>query len=139
MKRPIGVSLLALLFVGGSAVVLYLSMVGLLADVGDPLQEAACLFFLVISFMAAAVGLGLWNLDEDARRVTMAIFGFPSLMLILASPLAIWHDRPSAWDVVQGLFLFLLYGLPALYLLRPRVRDAFGQLTVVSVSPTNSN
>jgi hypothetical protein len=129
--------LLALLFVCISTAVLYLSVVGLLADVGDPLHEAGCLFFLVMSFMAAALGLGLWNLDDDARRAAIAVFGFPALILILTSPLAIWHDRPSVWEVVEGLSLFLFYGSPALYLRRPRVQEAFDQFLTVrlNVSP----
>jgi hypothetical protein len=128
MKRPIGVTILAILFVFGAAYGLFLGVVGLLSEAGDPLTQAICLLTLVISFMSATLAAGLWNLEEDARRVAIAIFGLPVLIILLRAPFDLWLERPPLWDVIVGMTLILFYGSPAIYLCRPKVKVVFDQL-----------
>jgi hypothetical protein len=134
MKRPFGVTAVASLFILLAASGLYAGVVGFLAGPDDPLHEAGSLFFLVISFMSAALGIGLWNLEEDARRCAIALFAFPSTMGLIGAGANLLRKNPLSWDELFWISLVLLFGPPAIYLMRPKVKTAFGQLTTLQLT-----
>jgi hypothetical protein len=131
VKRPFGVSVLALFFVGLATFGLYLGVVGFIADVDDPLHLAGGLFFVVIAFMSAALGMGLWNLEEDARRAAIAFFGLPSAFGLVGGVVTAFYEKPPESDLVWGVTCLFVIGLPALYLMRPRTKATFDQLVTI--------
>jgi hypothetical protein len=134
MKRPFGVTVLAAVFIILAAVGLYTGVVGFLAGPDDPSHQVGSLFSLVVSFMSAALGIGLWNLEEDARRCAIALLGFPSIMGLIGTGANLLRKNPLSWDTLFWISLVLLFGSPAIYLMRPKVRIAFGQLTTLQLT-----
>jgi hypothetical protein len=133
VKRPIGVSVLAVLFLALATFGLYLGVVGIMTDFDDPLHQAGGLFVLVIAFMSAALGMGLWNLEEDARRAAIAFFGLPSGLGLAVGVVAAFYESPPVWDVVVGVSFLLVMGSPAVYLMRPVIRAAFDQHVTIQL------
>lgn len=125
---------LAALFIMFAAVGLYAGVVGFLADASDSLHEVGSLLFLIVGFMSAALGLGLWNLEEDARRCAIAFFAFPSVLGFIGMSLALLHETPPFWDALFGLALVTLFGSPAIYLMRPKVKAAFDQVVLLQLT-----
>jgi hypothetical protein len=86
---------------------------------------------MVIAFMSAALGIGLWNLEEDARRAAIAFFGLPSASGLVAGIVTAFYERPPVWNFVAGVTFLIVIGSPAVYLMRPRIKAAFDQLVIV--------
>jgi len=86
---------------------------------------------VVIAFMSAALGMGLWNLEEDARRAAIAFFGLPSALGLVGGVVTAFYEKPPSSDLVGGVTCLLVLGLPALYLMRPRTKAAFDQLVTI--------
>jgi hypothetical protein len=56
--------------------------------------------------MCAALGVGLWNLDEDARRVAIVFFLLPSTFGIVGGTISAFYESPLFWDVALGMTFF---------------------------------
>jgi hypothetical protein len=134
MNRPYGVAALAAFVIVFAALALYAGVVGFLADSGDSLHEVGALLFLIVGFMSAALGIGLWNLEEDARRCAIAFFGFPAIVGFIGVVWVLLHESPSFWDVLFEFALVTLVGLPAIYLMRSKVKTVFDQLVIVRLT-----
>jgi hypothetical protein len=129
MKRPIGVSILAVFFLG-LAVGFLCNAVGYIgAASDDTASQVTGLLGLVVAFLLAALGLGLWDLEEDARRAAIAFFALP-LFFGLVSALS---QPGSLGDLIPGMMFLLLVATPAAYLMRPKVKGTFDRLVIVQL------
>ncbi len=124
---------MAILFISLAGFGLYLGVIGILTDFEDPLHQVGGLFFLVLAFMSAALGVGLWNLEEDARRAAMAFFGLPSALGLIGGIFAAHYESPTVQDLMVGMGFLLLIASPVVYLMRPRVKAAFDQLVCIDL------
>ena len=99
MRRPVGVSALAVIF---DAVAAFFSYCGVGAIfTADHIKG---LFFLVVAFMSAALGIGLWDFAEDARRAAIAFFLIPSTFGIVVGLISAFQESPPppSGDVVPA-------------------------------------
>lgn len=132
MKRPIGVSILAVFFLGLAAGWLSNGVACILTASDDTAVEVGGLLELVVAFLLTALGLGLWDLEEDARRAAIALFSLPVMFGVLGSLSAIYES--AEWGALIPAMMFLLVAAtPAAYLMRPKVKGTFDQLVVVSL------
>jgi len=130
MKRPIGVSILAVFFVG-LAVYWLLSGVGtVIAALDDTATQAGGLFELLVAFLCAALGFGLWDLEEDALRAAIALFALP-FAFCLVGVISACYEPASLDDLIPAMMFLLFAASPAAYLMRPRIKHTFDQLVVV--------
>ena len=120
--------MLAQVFVILAAFGLYVGVVKIITDF-----EVGGFFFVVVAFMFAALGMGLWNLEEDARRAAIAFFGLPSATGLVAGIVAAFYEKPPLSDLLAGGIFILVIGSPAFYLMRPRTKAAFDQLLTISL------
>lgn len=132
MKRPIGVSILAVFFVGLAVGFLCNAVGCILAASDDTASEVTGLLGLVIAFLLTALGLGLWDLEEDARRTAIALFALPLFFGILGS-VSTLYQPVALGDLIPGMMFLLLAATPAAYLMRPKVKGAFDQLVIVQL------
>ena len=130
MKRPIGVSILAVFFVGLAVGFLCNALGCILAASDDTASEVSGLLGLVVAFLLTALGLGLWDLEEDARRAAIALFALPLFFGFRGSISAFYQPEPLG-DVIPGMMLLLLASTPAAYLMRAKVKGIFDQLVVL--------
>jgi hypothetical protein len=133
MKRPIGVSVLSLLFIAVSLGAAFSAVSGFFQAPNDPTHEVEAALGLVIAFMFCAVGLGLWTLEEDARMVTIALFSFPAIMLVILLIVDFWNAQVSLQETSYMIVYLGLYGGPAIYLSRPHVKSKFNQLVLLNL------
>ena len=131
MKRPIGVPILSVLFVALAAFGLYSGAVEIMIDLDDPSHLVTGLFFGVMAFMSAALGIGLWNLEEDARWAAIAFFVLPSVYGLSVGSVAAFYEKPPILVLVPWMTFWLLISLPAVYLMRPRIKARFDRLVIV--------
>jgi hypothetical protein len=129
MKRPIGVSILAVFFVGLAVGFLCNALGCILAASDDTASEVTGLLGLVVAFLLAALGLGLWDLQEDARRAAIALFAVPSFFGLVSA----LYQPASLGDRIPGMMFLLLVATPAAYLMRPEVKGKFDQLVIVQL------
>ena len=122
---------MAVLFVAIAAFGLYSCAIEIMIDLDDPIHLVTGLFFGVMAFMSGALGMGLWNLEEDARWAAIAFFGVPSVLGLSVGAVAVCYERPPIWDLVQGVTFLLVIGVPAVYLMRPRIKATFDQLVTI--------
>jgi hypothetical protein len=94
MKRPIGVSILAFFFVGLAVYWLFSGATTVIAALNDTAAQAGGLFELGVAFLCGALGFGLWDLEEDARRAAIALFALPSPSVLSALSLPSMNRPP---------------------------------------------
>lgn len=123
--------MLAVLFVALATFGLYFGVDEILTDLDDPIPLVTGLFFVVMAFMSAGLGMGLWNLEEDARWAAIAFFVLPSAYGLLMGSVAAFCEKPPTLVLVPWMTFWLLIGLPAAYLMRPRIKAGFDQLVVI--------
>lgn len=139
MKRPLGVTLLAIYcFLGAaSSLVFGGAMVWRLWRLGNaryydeefrwesilahPALWVVLIFLLTVFF--CRLGWGLWKL-ENAARLGLIILSIPSLIVGIVDTFVFNSPRPS-WDWGSDLALLITDTLLLVYLLLPRVRRAF--------------
>jgi len=126
---------LAVLFVAFAAVGLWCGVVGVLSTgYAYPRPQIDGLLFLVLAFMSAALGMGLWTLEEDARRAGIAFFAILfTIGLTGAFTLAV-DEALTVGDVVSASLLRGFSGSALAYLMRPGVRQAFDQLVTIRLA-----
>jgi hypothetical protein len=98
MKRHVGVSVLAILFVALAWFWLYCGVSRITTAFDDTASEVGGLFLLVVAFLSAALGLGLWDLEEDARRAAISLFGLPSTLGIVGGLISAFHESPPRFN-----------------------------------------
>jgi hypothetical protein len=91
---------------------------------------------VVIAFMSAALGMGLWNLEEDARRAAIAFFGLPSASGLVGGVVTAFYEKPPTLDLVAGVTCLFVIGLPVR--VHPRVAP-YKFLVPVIVPKARSN
>jgi hypothetical protein len=138
MKRPIGITVIAILvfivaalFVLGSAACFFVGAMNATgADARDPVTVAiACMALaagfslLLLAAINVALGIGVLELRETARRLCMASISLGVALTLAALFFLVLHP-PAALIVAQLLLLAAYLGTLA-YLVSPRVRQAF--------------
>ena|SRR5271157_37363 len=145
MKRPIGVTIIAVLTFFGAAILAFGSFafffVGVMGmkgeDAGEPVSAAIAgmgvaggFALLVLAGLAVCLAIGVLKLREWARIVSIAsiavgfgctvlsLFAFRGYLMIPILPSIVWHLLVMATAVCM-----------LAYLLRPRGKQAFGALT----------
>jgi len=118
-KRPLGVSILAVLNTIG-AVILVLAAIGGGSELGDPGAAAAygaiMGLFGVFSLMVA---IGLWRLRNWARIAAIILYSLSALIGVIE----------LSQGASPGFMQLLVAGNIAAYLCRARARDAFNGST----------
>jgi hypothetical protein len=145
MKRPTGVTVIAVLtffeaasLALGSIAFLIVAVMGMTGgDAGEPISVAIVgmgvaggFSLLILAGSAACLAIGVLKLCEWARIVSIAsiavgfgctilsLFAFRGYLMIPILPSIVWHLLVMATAVCM-----------LAYLLRPRVKQAFGALT----------
>jgi len=125
MKRPAGITILAVLDFQCAALGLYVaaampSMAREMPVYANLLGTKIVVFFLFFCVFPAALGIGLWRLQNWARYVTF-IFSGPNMLV------AQFPDKFIGWTMVPlnevlkvGIWAWIVW-----YLLRPHVKAAF--------------
>jgi multidrug transporter EmrE-like cation transporter len=135
MPRPIGVSLIAILFL---LTAVYLIVVGALmlfspgtismssgADLLGGLEVAGPYMFLLIAVVATAIGAGLLRLHSWARRLAIlaALLGMVLLLPSVSSAVLDFRIAQLIWGglgvMVRAMIVWYLYQLP--------VKEAFNR------------
>ncbi len=124
--------MLAVLFLAVAAVELYCGVVGVLdTGFGFPRPQIDGFLFLVLAFLSAALGMGLWTLEEDARRVGIAFFAVVFTIGLTGALADVVDEALTASDVAWASVFFVVNGSALAYLMRPGVRGAFDQLALI--------
>ena len=135
MARPIGVSLIAILFL---LIAAYLIVAGALmlfspgtisvssgADLLGGLEVAGPYMFLLVAVVGAAVGMGLMRLHNWARRLAIlaALLGMASLLPSVSSAVLDFRIAQLVWGglgvMVRAMMVWYLYQYP--------VKEAFNR------------
>jgi hypothetical protein len=140
MERPGGVTLLAILnFLGaaamvcvGLALVLGLGFFGAMAGGREKgmmmlfagLGILGAIFFFVMAVLSAAVGYGMWNLQNWARLISIAFACLGIVGGLLGMMTGIAHLHPF-W-MMGSIFRMAVAALIIWYLFQPHVKQAFG-------------
>jgi hypothetical protein len=140
-KRPVGVTLLAIMFLWiGCVGALIFPIVGLTGGAselwrlafGSVIHSAETIktisvvldFILLVFYVAyAIIGFGLWKLKDWARKavIGLSIFGIAAVAVV-----GIAIVRPLIYGFIGLGAALVEFGWIAWYLMRPRVRYAFG-------------
>ena len=128
MPRPIGVSLIAALFLLTSAYLIVVGAVMLLspgaismssgADLLGGLEVAGPFMFLLIALVATAIGVGLLQLHHWARRLAIltAILGMVLLLPSVSSAVLDSRISKLVWEglgvMVRAMIVWYLYQQP---------------------------
>ena len=128
MPRPIGVSLIALLFLLTAAYLIVVGSVMLLspgtlsmssgADLLGGLETAGPYMFLLIAVVAAAAGIGLLRLHNLARHlaIVVAMLGMVLLLPAVSSAVVDLRIRKLFWGglgvIVRAMIVWYLYQYP---------------------------
>ncbi len=143
MKRPVGVTVIAImmflvaaLLVLGSAACFFVGVMNATgADSRDPVTVAIVGMALAagfsLLFLAAiniTLGIGVLQLHEIARRLCMASFSLGVALTLVALFLLVLH--PPAEMIIAQLLLLAAYVGTLVYLVSPRVRQAFAPALV---------
>jgi hypothetical protein len=138
MKRPIGVTVIAILMflvaallILGSAACFFVGVINLTAaDSHDPVTAAiigmtlaAGFSLLLLAAINITLGIGVLQLRETARRLCMASISLGVALSLAALFLLILH--PPAEMIAAQLLLLAAYLAALAYLVSPRVRLAF--------------
>jgi hypothetical protein len=133
MRRPVGVSILAVLFLGFAGFWICLGFSDVFTGGEDFATEAAGMLEFVVAFLFAALGMGLWELEEDARRASIALFSVPASFATVAGLISALYERPAVSDLAFGFLLTMMTFAPAAYLMCPRVRGTFNQMMLLNL------
>lgn len=136
-RRPLGVTLIALLFLISSLLTLGALIVGLIepswvfslhdalrGDILNARNHAVAHF--VVAAIYAAMAMGLWRLQMWARLVVLFVTGaslFGALIGIVLGPAATPMTRPAAVGFLW--FSAILSGVIVMYFNRTQVKVAF--------------
>jgi cytochrome bd-type quinol oxidase subunit 2 len=137
MKRPVGISILAVLFMAIAVCVAaaWISMFARDARFDRAWEQAEFLLSLTVCFFVGAVAVGLWNLEPGARRVVLVIVG---MFAVPFSGVGIAEIARGATLLDHELFCwFVMVALvdsTAVYLNLPHVRRSFQQLDFVTLN-----
>ncbi len=138
MKRPIGVTVIAVLMFVGAAFLLLGSVgcffVGVMnmtgADAAQPVSVAivgmalaAGFSLLLLAGVYAALGIGVLQLCESARQLCMASFSLGVALTLVCVFVFILH--PAALIIGSQFLVIAAYMGVLAYLVSPRVRLAF--------------
>ena len=143
MGRPVGVTILAILYFIGAALCL-LGGIGMMLGGGvlgtivsqqggqgsagaagffAGLGAVAGVFMIIMGGVGALVGFGLWKLKGWARIVAIVLAGISAAFQLLGLLGSLAHFNLFA--VVWGLFWIAIDALIIWYLLKPEVKSAF--------------
>jgi len=128
MPRPIGVSLIATLFLLAAAYLIVIGAVMLLspgtvsmssgADLLGGLEVAGPYMFLLVAVAATAIGVGLLRLHNWARRVAIvaALLGMVLLLPAVSSAVLDFRIAQLVWGslgvMVRAMIVWYLYQFP---------------------------
>ena len=128
MPRPIGVSLIAVLFLLTAAYLIVIAVVMLLspgavsmssgADLLGGLEVAGPYMFLLVAAVATAIGVGLLRLHNWARRlaVVTALLGMVLLLPSVSSAVLDFRIAQLIWGglgvMVRAMIVWYLYQHP---------------------------
>jgi hypothetical protein len=144
MRRPIGVTVLAILMFLGAALLVLCSTVcfvvgvmnGTGADAREPVTVAiigmalaAGFALLLLAAIYTTLGIGVLQLRETARRLCMASLSLGVALTLVVLFLFLLHP-PAAMIAAQLVFMAAYIGALA-YLVSPRVRRAFIPAVVI--------
>ena len=133
MPRPIGVNLIAILFLSTAAYLIVVGAVMLLrpgtismssgADLLGGLEVAGPYMFLLIAVVATAIGVGLLRLHNWARRLAIltALFGMVLLLPEVSSAVLDFRIAKLVWGGL-GVMVRAMIGW---YLYQQPVKEAF--------------
>ncbi len=140
--RPIGVSILAVLYFVGAASYIALATISIVnRDLLRRILEALTpgggagpapllrmgamlpLYFLVMVGVSAALGLGMWNLKNWARIITLILIGLSLVGTMVEMAPVLSHLSVGA--LLLDLLRLCLSIFFAWYLFRPAIRAAF--------------
>ena len=133
MPRPIGVSLIAILFLLTAAYLIVIAVVMLLspgavsmssgADLLGGLEVAGPYMFLLVAAVAMAIGVGLLRLYNWARRLAI-VTALLGMVLLLPSVSSAVIDFRIAQLIWGGLGV-MVRAMIVRYLYQPPVKEAF--------------
>jgi multidrug transporter EmrE-like cation transporter len=133
MTRPIGVSLIAILFLLTAAYLIVIAVVMLLspgavsmstgADLLGGLEVAGPYMFLLVAAVATAIGVGLLRLNNWARRLAI-VAALLGMVLLLPSVSSAVLDFRIAQLIWGGLGV-MVRAMMVWYLYQPPVKEAF--------------
>jgi hypothetical protein len=144
VKRPVGVTILALLLlISGVVFAVHAAVLYTRPDFGAdftsaylkhmfPIKRSEAGFVLwgamVGSIISLAVGAGLWFLQDAARWVTLLVFGIPLGRGLIGAVITFFMDSHNFGKFYPDAFWFqsIAYGGVIYYLTRPGVATAFG-------------
>jgi multidrug transporter EmrE-like cation transporter len=128
MPRPVGVNLIAILFLSTAAYLILVGAVMLLrpgtismssgADLLGGLEVAGPYMFLLIAVVATAIGVGLLRLHNWARRLAIltALFGMVLLLPEVSSAVLDFRIAKLVWGglgvMVRAMIVWYLYQHP---------------------------
>jgi len=128
MPRPIGVSMIATLFLLAAAYLIVIGTVMLLspgtvsmssgADLLGGLEVAGPYMFLLVAVAATAIGVGLLRLHNWARRLAIvtALLGMVLLLPAVSSAVLDFRIAKLVWGglgvMVRAMIVWYLYQLP---------------------------
>lgn len=128
MPRPIGVSLIATLFLLAAAYLIVIGTMMLLspgtvsmssgADLLGGLEVAGPYMFLLVAVAATAIGVGLLRLHNWARRVAIvtALLGMVLLLPAVSSAVLDFRIAKLVWGglgvMLRAMIVWYLYQLP---------------------------
>ena len=113
-KRPLGVSILAVLNIIG-AVILVLAAIGGGSELGDPAAAAYGAIMGLFGVFSLMVGIGLWRLRNWARIAAVVLYSLSALLGLVD----LCQGAPA------GFMQMLVAGSIAAYLCRAHAREAF--------------
>lgn len=130
MRRPVGVRVIAVPLSGFPILLTY--VFGMEMYKAWPEWSFMGLApFVVVGitiFLSASLAVGLWNYEEGARQVAFSLLG----CFVFPIGIAFFWDWALRGEMSQGAGLFFLTVLlPFLYLMRPKVKEACNQLTIL--------
>ena len=143
MNRPLGVTLIAIALAAFPAIFIW-NLYQLCAEAfAKPEAEmfdfdtwlVSVVLVLLMIFLSGAMALGLWSLEDGARRATVVVFllvGLPATITLIATSYGDPHElsEQPLWSL-SFLVLVLLIDSTAVYLLHPRTKAHFGRLEIL--------
>ena len=135
-ERPAGVAAVAIAFFATATYLLAAGLImlarpGLISMAAGAallggLELAGPYMFLLVAALGAAIAIGLWRLDNWARRVAIlaAIIGVVLLLPSVSSAVFDFRFGRLAWGGMGMIVRVMI----AWYLLQPPVRDAFEEV-----------
>jgi hypothetical protein len=131
--RPIGVTLLAILFLAAAALwtlgglAFALAVVKIPPALNVPAEQAGIVggVLIVFGLCALAIGLGLWWLRNWARLAAVVLSALGVGVAIIGLGYAIMYAF-SAWEVGRQALSIFIRSVILWYLIQPHVKQAFG-------------